>query len=221
MPIFYDGSYDQIIFEGKPIDFRKIAKDRIPFIYGSSLSKDFNYPGARIGWVAFHGDKWSEVKNAFFLLCNQRLSVNWEYQKAAAAAIADPSYPAYVADLKKKLIERRDTFVKITRDMPLSFPVPERRVLCIHKDRNSEMEERPGIRACRTKGRSSICPRFRVRKTGGRSVFQNHVLARAAHNRRGIRQNQTDFVNHCRSLHRNNLSVCRPKHCRHLNIILS
>jgi alanine-synthesizing transaminase len=124
VPIFYDGSYDQIIFEGKPIDFRKIAKDRIPFIYGSSLSKDFNYPGARIGWVAFHGDKWSEVKNAFFLLCNQRLSVNWEYQKAAAAAIADPSYPAYVADLKKKLLERRDTFVKITRDMPLSFPIP-------------------------------------------------------------------------------------------------
>ncbi len=124
VPIFYDGSYDQIIFEGKPVDFRKIARERIPFIYGSSLSKDFNYPGARIGWVAFHGDKWSEVKNAFFLLCNQRLSVNWEYQKAAAAAIADPSYPAYVADLKKKLMERRDTFVKITRDMPLSFPVP-------------------------------------------------------------------------------------------------
>ncbi|MBM4145400.1 MAG: aminotransferase class I/II-fold pyridoxal phosphate-dependent enzyme [Nitrospira sp.] len=124
VPIFYDGSYDQLIFEGNLIDFRKIARGKVPFIYGSSLSKNFNNPGARIGWVAFHGDKWDEVKNAFFLLCNQRLSVNWEYQKAAAAAITDPSYPAYVTDIRKKLLERRNAFMKITRNMPLQYPVP-------------------------------------------------------------------------------------------------
>lgn len=124
VPIFYDGSYDQLIYEGKPVDFRKIARGKVPFIYGSSLSKDFSYPGARIGWVAFHGERWSEVKNAFFLLCNQRLSVNWEYQKAAAVAITHPSYPAYLSEMKRKLIERRDTFVKMTKDLPLSFPVP-------------------------------------------------------------------------------------------------
>ncbi len=94
VPIFYDGSYDQLIFDGKLVDFRKIARDKVPFIYGSSLSKDFSYPGARIGWVAFHGDRWEEVKNAFFLLCNQRLSVNWEYQKAAAAASRTVKVPA-------------------------------------------------------------------------------------------------------------------------------
>lgn len=125
VPIFYDGSYDQLILEGKQIDFRKIARDKVPFIYGSSLSKDFSYPGARIGWVAFHSDKWSEVKNAFFLLCNQRLSVNWEFQKAAAAAIVDPSYPAYITDMNKKLLGRRDTFVKMAKKLPLSFPVPK------------------------------------------------------------------------------------------------
>jgi alanine-synthesizing transaminase len=124
VPIFYDGSYDQLILEGKQVDFRKIARNKVPFIYGSSLSKGFNYPGARIGWVAFHGDKWEDVKNAFFLLCNQRLSVNWEYQKAAAVAIADPSYPAYIAGIKKQLIERRDAFIKITKELPLSFPIP-------------------------------------------------------------------------------------------------
>jgi alanine-synthesizing transaminase len=124
VPIFYDGSYDRIIFEGKQIDFRKVARNKVPFIYGSSLSKDFNYPGARIGWLAFHGDRWEEVKNAFFLLCNQRLSVNWEYQRAAAAAIVDPSYPAYAADLRKRLMERRDAFTKIARELPLSFPTP-------------------------------------------------------------------------------------------------
>jgi aspartate/methionine/tyrosine aminotransferase len=50
--------------------------------------------------------------------------VNWEYQKAAAAAIVDPSYPAYVADIKKKLMKRRDAFVKIAGKLPLSFPLP-------------------------------------------------------------------------------------------------
>jgi len=125
VPIFYDGSYDQLILEGKQVDFRKIARDKVPFIYGSSLSKDFSYPGARIGWLAFHGEKWAEVKNAFFLLCNQRLSVNWEYQKAAATALVHPSYPAYIANMKAKLIERRDTFVKMAGKLPLSFPVPK------------------------------------------------------------------------------------------------
>ena len=125
VPIFYDGSYDQLVFESKPVDFRKVARGKVPFIYGSSLSKDFSYPGARIGWVAFHGDRWEDVKNAFFLLCNQRLSVNWEYQKAAAAALTDPSYPAYLADMRKKLTERRDTFVKMAGKLPLSFPTPK------------------------------------------------------------------------------------------------
>ena len=125
VPIFYDGSYDQLVFDGKQVDFRKIARGKVPFIYGSSLSKDFNYPGARIGWVAFHGEKWEEVKNAFFLLCNQRLSVNWEYQKAAAAAIVDPAYPAYIKEVKKKLMDRRQAFMKITEKLPLSFPVPK------------------------------------------------------------------------------------------------
>lgn len=125
VPIFYDGSYDRLILEGKPVDFRKIARGKVPFIYGSSLSKDFSYTGARIGWVAFHGERWAEVKNAFFLLCNQRLSVNWEYQKAAAVAMVHPSYPAYIANMNRKLIERRNTFIKMAGKLPLSFPVPK------------------------------------------------------------------------------------------------
>jgi alanine-synthesizing transaminase len=124
VPIFYDGSYDKLIFKGD-VDFRKIAKGKVSYIYGSSLSKVFSYPGSRIGWVAFHGERWEEVKNAFFLLCNQRLSVNWEYQKAAAAALVDPAYKGYLADMKGKLIRRRDTFVKMAGELPVSFPVPE------------------------------------------------------------------------------------------------
>jgi aspartate/methionine/tyrosine aminotransferase len=134
VPIFYDGSYDQLILEGKQIDFRKIARDKIPFIYGSSLSKDFSYTGARIGWVAFHGDKWSEVKNAFFLLCNQRLSVMGG--RTAAVAMVDP-LPAVYYYGKKKLLERRDICEDGRNCLSRSSRMA---VLRIYKDRNGNGE---------------------------------------------------------------------------------
>jgi len=37
----------------------------------------------------------------------------------------DRSYPAYITDIKKKLLERRDAFINIARKLPLSFPVPK------------------------------------------------------------------------------------------------
>ena len=125
VPIFYDGSYDQLVLEGTLVDFRNIARKRVPFIYGSSLSKNFNYPGSRIGWVAFHGDRWEAVKNAFFLLCNQRLSVNWEFQRAAAAALSDRSYPSYIENVRTALLERRNAFIDVAGNLPLSFPIPK------------------------------------------------------------------------------------------------
>lgn len=120
VPIFYDGSYDKLVFDGY-IDFRKIAKGRVPFIYGSSLSKVYLYPGARVGWVAFHGEGWTAVKDAYFRLCNQRLSVNWEFQKAAAAAILDDSH---LTEVKRMLLERRDALVKAAEHLPLRYPLP-------------------------------------------------------------------------------------------------
>lgn len=120
VPIFYDGSYDRIIF-GDYVDFRKIAKGKVPFVYGSSVSKNFLYPGARVGWVAFHGDEWKDVKEAFFRMCNQRLSTNWEFQKGAAEAITDYSH---LLQLKKDLIERRDAMIKATESMELCYPTP-------------------------------------------------------------------------------------------------
>ena len=121
VPIFYDGSYDKLIFD-EYVDFRKIAKGKVPFVYGSSLSKVFLYPGARVGWVAFHGDGWGRIKDAYFRLCNQRLSVNWEFQKATAVAILDESH---LPQLKQTLVERRDALVKATAGMPLEYPIPK------------------------------------------------------------------------------------------------
>ncbi|MDD5337525.1 MAG: aminotransferase class I/II-fold pyridoxal phosphate-dependent enzyme [Candidatus ainarchaeum sp.] len=120
VPIFYDGSYDRILF-GEYVDFRKIAKGKVPFIYGSSMSKNFLYPGARVGWVAFHGEEWNDVKEPFFRMCNQRLSTNWEFQKGAAAAVTDLSH---VRKFNSDLLARRDAMLKGTASLPLTYPKP-------------------------------------------------------------------------------------------------
>lgn len=121
VPIFYDGSYDRIIFTDY-VDFRKLAKGKIPFVYGSSLSKNYLYPGARVGWVAFHGEEWTDVKDAFMRLCNQRLSANWEFQRAAAGAVSDMSH---IAKFNRDLLIRRDAMMKTTKSMPLSYATPK------------------------------------------------------------------------------------------------
>lgn len=122
--IFYDASYDRIVFENE-VNFHKIAKGKVPYVYGRSLSKNYSYPGARIGWVTFHGEELNEIKQSFFLLCNQRLSVNWEFQKGAIAALTDPSYEEYLKNYKKELIRRRDSFIKVTKNLPLTYPMPK------------------------------------------------------------------------------------------------
>lgn len=149
VPVFYDGSYDKLMF-GDYVDFRKIAKGKIPFIYGSSLSKTYIYPGARIGWVAFHGNEWAEVKEAFFRLCNQRLSVNWEFQKAAAKAILNDSH---LAQVKKELLMRRDALVKATKGLPLSYPLPKGAFYAFMKIENSKWKsDWEFVRACIKQG---------------------------------------------------------------------
>ncbi len=86
LPIFSDDAYEHIIFEGEKVNMRDIAKD-VPLISGNSISKNYIYPGARVGWLTFHGEGLDKVKDATQRLCNQRLSVNWEMQRGAIAAI--------------------------------------------------------------------------------------------------------------------------------------
>ncbi|MGB9718971.1 MAG: aminotransferase class I/II-fold pyridoxal phosphate-dependent enzyme [Candidatus Anstonellales archaeon] len=108
VPVFYDGAYDMLSFVPLP-DFKKIAKD-VPFIYGQSISKNFIFPGARVGWVVFYGEL-GGLKNSFEKLCNQRLSINAEVQKAAVAAIKGPK--EHIEKFKKELLKRRDVMAKI------------------------------------------------------------------------------------------------------------
>jgi aspartate/methionine/tyrosine aminotransferase len=86
LPIISDDAYEHVVFEGEKVNLRDLTKD-VPLVSGNSISKNYLYPGARVGWLTFHGQGLEKVKDAVQRLCNQRLSVNWEMQRGAIAAI--------------------------------------------------------------------------------------------------------------------------------------
>ncbi|MEM3422692.1 MAG: aminotransferase class I/II-fold pyridoxal phosphate-dependent enzyme [Candidatus Bilamarchaeaceae archaeon] len=104
LPIISDDAYEHIVFGDDYVNLRKIHKD-VPLVSGNSLSKNYLYPGARVGYLAFHGDEWDNVKNAVQRLCNQRLSVNWEMQKGYIAALRGGlnHIESFNNELKKRL----------------------------------------------------------------------------------------------------------------------
>lgn len=114
IPILSDDAYEHIIFEGEPVNFRDIHKD-VPLISGGSISKNYLYPGARVGWLSFHGEGLDKVKDAMQRLCNQRLSVNWEMQRGALAAIQGPL--DHVKDFNEKMRKRRDLLVNRIKEI--------------------------------------------------------------------------------------------------------
>lgn len=109
LPIISDDAYEMLVFDGEYTNFRDICKD-VPLVSGNSLSKNYVYPGARVGYLAFHGQGWEKVKDAIQRLCNQRLSVNWEMQRGAIAAINGPI--DHIAGFNNELRKRRDLLVK-------------------------------------------------------------------------------------------------------------
>lgn len=109
LPIISDDAYEKLVFDGEYTNLRAIHKD-VPLVSGNSLSKNYIYPGARVGYVAFHGEHWGHVKDAVQRLCNQRLSVNWEMQRAYIAALKGPH--DHIAKFNADLKVRRDALVK-------------------------------------------------------------------------------------------------------------
>jgi len=110
LPIIADDAYEHILLdESDYVNMRKIHKD-VPLVSGNSLSKNFIYPGARVGYVAFHGEWGDEMKDAMQRLCNQRLSVNWEMQRGYIAALKGPM--DHVNEFNAELRKRRDVMMK-------------------------------------------------------------------------------------------------------------
>ncbi|MFH0713206.1 MAG: aminotransferase class I/II-fold pyridoxal phosphate-dependent enzyme, partial [Candidatus Micrarchaeota archaeon] len=122
LPIISDDAYEKLVFEGELVNLRDICKD-VPLVSGGSLSKNFICPGSRVGWLAFHGEKWTKIKDAVQRLCNQRLSVNWEMQRGAITALNGPIN--FIDDFNRELKLRRDALVKIVKQIDgLRMPVP-------------------------------------------------------------------------------------------------
>ncbi|MEW6035024.1 MAG: aminotransferase class I/II-fold pyridoxal phosphate-dependent enzyme [Candidatus Micrarchaeota archaeon] len=115
LPIISDDVYDQLVFDGEIPHMREMCKD-VPVVCGNSLSKNYIYPGARVGYLAFHGEEWGPVKDAVQRLCNQRLSVNWEMQRAYIAAIKGPH--EHIKSFNAELRKRRDVLVKRVKGIP-------------------------------------------------------------------------------------------------------
>jgi aspartate/methionine/tyrosine aminotransferase len=123
VPIISDNAYDMLVFDGEYHDIRKLHKD-VPLILGSSISKNFMYPGARVGWLAFHGHTFGPLKDAIMRLCNQRLSVNWEMQRGAIEAIRGPK--THIESFKSSLKERRDLVIRRIQEIEgLSLASPK------------------------------------------------------------------------------------------------
>jgi alanine-synthesizing transaminase len=123
LPIISDDVYDQLVFDGEMPHMREMCKD-VPVVCGNSLSKNYIYPGARVGYLAFHNEGWGDMKEAMQKLCNQRLSVNWEMQRAYIAAIKGPH--DHVKTFNAELLKRRDTIAKRVKDIPeLSMASPK------------------------------------------------------------------------------------------------
>lgn len=109
IPVIADEIYDQLTFDGPYTPVYKLAKD-VPVIRGNGMSKNFFYPGARLGYLALHGPGLEPLQGALTRLCNARLSVNWEMQRAAIAAFSRP--PTHLPAAIAKLRPRRDLIVR-------------------------------------------------------------------------------------------------------------
>jgi aspartate/methionine/tyrosine aminotransferase len=106
VPLISDEIYNMLALDDEtPISMRDIAKD-VPLIVGNGISKNYIYPGARVGYLALHGEGMDDLRTSLVKLCNQRLSVNWEMQRGALAAFTHK--PDHLPKFKSELRKRRD-----------------------------------------------------------------------------------------------------------------
>lgn len=116
LPIIADEIYDKMtIDEEHSVNMRTLTKE-LPLISGNGISKNFLYPGSRVGYLAFHGEGIEPLRDAILKLCNSRLSVNWEMQRGALAAFTMPM--SHLAETRKQLKIRRDIIYKGLNGIP-------------------------------------------------------------------------------------------------------
>ena len=116
LPIIADEIYDKMTLDtDHAVNMRTLTKE-LPLISGNGLSKNFLYPGSRVGYLALHGDWMEPLREALVKLCNQRLSVNWEMQRGALAAFTQPM--SHLKKAHRELRKRRDIIYKGLNAIP-------------------------------------------------------------------------------------------------------
>jgi len=117
LPIIADEIYDKVTLdEDNAVNMRDVVSPDQQLISGNGISKNFIYPGARVGYLALHGPEMDGLRGALGKLCNQRLSVNWEMQRGALAALTMP--PTHLENFKSELRKRRDIVYKELNEIP-------------------------------------------------------------------------------------------------------
>ncbi len=117
IPIIADEIYDQMTLEEEhAVNMRDVVSQDALLVSGNGISKNYLYPGARVGYLAVKGPGAEELSGALLKLCNARLSVNWEMQRAALAAFTNGS--GHIAEVKRKLVQRRDALHSRLSKMP-------------------------------------------------------------------------------------------------------
>ncbi len=116
IPIIADEVYDKIIYnqEDTFTSLASISKD-VNVIRGYSISKVYFYPGARVGYLALHGEGLDPLKKAIQKLSNARLCINWEFQRGALTAFTEN---IDISTNIKKLAKRRDILYNELKDVP-------------------------------------------------------------------------------------------------------
>lgn len=116
LPIIADEIYDRMTLdEEHSVNMHTLTKE-LPLISGNGMAKNFLYPGARVGYLALHGEGMEELESAMTKLCNQRLSVNWEMQRGALAAFTQPM--THLKKAHRELRKRRDIIYKGLNSIP-------------------------------------------------------------------------------------------------------
>ncbi len=116
IPIFSDEIYNMLVLDGsKAASIIEYAGGH-PVIVGNGISKNFFYPGARVGYLAVHGDVSDgmlKMISSNVAKANKRLATNWEMQRGALAAYTMPRerLATYRAEQLRELRLRRDIVV--------------------------------------------------------------------------------------------------------------
>jgi len=87
IPLIADEIYDRLVFDGECTNLRDVVPKDAKLISGNGMSKNYFYPGARVGYLALHGEGMEPLAEALTKQTNARLSVNWEMQFGLLAAM--------------------------------------------------------------------------------------------------------------------------------------